>query len=82
MTNNTFLDSIVSLLGCEDFLIFMDKYKLYQETEENITIYKQCKENPEFYDGVSFRDRVYEPFEHYFSDDLIDLLEKMIRIDP
>lgn len=76
------LDSIVALVGCEDYLLFMEKYKLYQSSEENLTVYQQCKQNPLFYDGVSFRDRVYQEFEHYFTDDLVDLLEKMIKIDP
>ena len=39
-------------------------------------------DNPDKYTGASIRNRISEKYEKYFNEQLIDLLEKMLEVDP
>ena len=58
----------------------IDKYRLYAYDDKDLIA--SFRKNPSHYKGVSLMQRVAPQFEKVFNDDLIDLFERMLEVDP
>jgi serine/threonine protein kinase len=74
------LEAILSFAGSSKFLEVFEKYNKVSGVEMDLI--EQLKNGSKKFEGISLRDRVPEQYEKIFDDNLIDLLEKMMEVDP
>ena len=58
----------------------IEKYKLYGFDDKDFI--KSIQKNSSLYPGVSLMERVAPQFENVFDDQLVDLFERMLEVDP
>jgi serine/threonine protein kinase len=74
------LEAILTLVGSERFLEVYEKYQKASAME--VSLIEEIKANRKLFEGISLSDRIPDEYAKHFDDQLLDLLAKMLEVDP